>query len=156
VAERDNKPCLRVKFLSVVRLCPQQQFWPQATARCICLRAAIEPEIVTRPPRHIEAVRGPRRSTPKQATWGRTQGIISLCVINLVPFSACERMGRIGSLRLRHDVWPQSPVRPIVEVEELRGAAVIEPDFIAAAVLNGFVLSEVYIGHAPMMPCGAG
>jgi len=65
-------------------------------------------------------------------------------------------MGRIGSLRLRHDVWPQSPVRPIVEVEELRGAAVIEPDFIAAAVLNGFVLSEVYIGHAPMMPCGAG
>ena len=61
-------------------------------------------------------------------------------------------MGRVGSLRFRHDVRPQTPVRQIVEVEELRRAAVIEPDFIAATVLNGFVLSEVHSGHAPMMP----
>jgi len=46
----------------------------------------------------------------------------------------------------------QRPVRQIVEVEELGGPAVIEPDFIAAAVPNGFVLSEVYIGHARIIP----
>ncbi len=61
-------------------------------------------------------------------------------------------MGRVGSLRFGHDVRPQTPVRQIVEVEELRRAAVIEPDFIAARVLNGFVLSEVHSGHAAMMP----
>jgi hypothetical protein len=43
-------------------------------------------------------------------------------------------------------------IRQIVEVEELRGTAVIEPDFVAATVSNGFVLSEVYVSHAPMMP----
>jgi hypothetical protein len=37
-------------------------------------------------------------------------------------------------------------------VEELRGAAVIEPNFIATTVSDCFVLPEVYIGHAPMMP----
>jgi len=61
-------------------------------------------------------------------------------------------MGRVGSLRFGHDVRPQTPVRQIVEVEELRRAAVIEPDFIAATIPNGFVLSEVHSGHAAMMP----
>jgi len=40
-------------------------------------------------------------------------------------------------------------VGQVVEVEELRGAAVIEPDFVAAAVLNCFVFSQVHTGHAP-------
>jgi len=73
-------------------------------------------------------------------------------VLHLIPFGTSERLGRVGSLRFRHDVRPEPPVRQIVEVEELRGATIIEPDFEAAAVLNGFVLSEVYTGHAPMMP----
>jgi hypothetical protein len=73
-----------------------------------------------------------------------------LLVINLVAFGASECLCRLGSLRFGHDVRPQTPVRQIVEVEDFRGAAVIESDFIAAAVSNSFVLSEVYIGHAPM------
>jgi hypothetical protein len=75
-----------------------------------------------------------------------------LSVINLVPFGTSERVGRLGSLCFSHDVRPQTPVWQIVEVKELRRAPVIEPDFIAAAIPNGFVLSEVYIGHAPKMP----
>jgi hypothetical protein len=85
---------------------------------------------------------------PQQALW--------LFVLHLVPFGARERVSRLGGLSFRHDIGPESPVRPIVEVKELRGPAVVEPYFIAAAVLDGFVLSEVYIDHAPMMPwtCG--
>jgi len=44
-----------------------------------------------------------------------------LPILHLVSFGARERLGRVGSLRLRHDVRPQPTVRQIVEVEELRG-----------------------------------
>ena len=65
-------------------------------------------------------------------------------------------MSRLGGLSFRHGIGPQPPIRPIVEVKELRGPAVIEPNFIAATVLDGFVFSEVYIDHAPMMPWADG
>ena len=39
----------------------------------------------------------------------------------IVSFGARERLGRVGSLRLRHDVRSQPTVRQIVEVEDLRG-----------------------------------
>jgi len=62
-------------------------------------------------------------------------------------------VGRLGSLRLGHNIRPQKPVGQIIKVKELRGEAVFKPDFVAATVSNGFVLSEMYyIGHAPMMP----
>jgi hypothetical protein len=56
-----------------------------------------------------------------------------------------ERLRRLG---LRHDVGPQPPVGPVIEIEELRGTSVIEPDFIVATASNGLLLSEVYVGHA--------
>jgi hypothetical protein len=89
------------------------------------------------------------RPKPKLVGW---RGMAGLAVINRVALSSRKRLSRLSSLCFRHDSRPQSPVRQIVEVEELRGATVIEPNFIAATVSNGLVLSEVYIGHAPMMP----
>jgi len=70
--------------------------------------------------------------------------------LQLFLFGASER-GRLGSLRFRHDIRPQAPVRQIVVVEELRGAAVIEPYFLAAAGLNGFVPPEVYAHSAHLV-----
>jgi len=87
----------------------------------------------------------------RAATSGSAIRGTSFWTVNLVPFGASESVGRVGSLRFGHDVRPQTPVRQIVEVEELRGAAVIEPDFIAATVPNGFVLSEV---HSAQWSCG--
>jgi len=76
-----------------------------------------------------------------------------LWVVNLVALSSRERLGGLRRLSFRHDIRPQPPIGQIVEVEELRGAAVIEPNFEAAGVLNGFVLSEVYAHSAHL---GAG
>jgi len=75
-----------------------------------------------------------------------------LPILHLVSFGARERLGRVGRLRLRHDVRPQPTVSRSSKLKNFAGRPSSSQNFIGAAVSNSFVLSEVYSVMRRVMP----
>ena len=74
-------------------------------------------------------------------------------VLHLVPFGGSERVRRLSSLSFRHDIGPQTPVRVDLRSRRTSKGGRLKPNFIAARVLNGFVLSKVYV-HSSHLVAG--